>query len=143
MTPKPAYDRPTVALRVEVPEPKPNNPDPSAWRWHALEDVPPGCEYIYSERDLWRALLVYGAAASTCLKPTAHPRFRIIARGLITGRFLAEYVWQWDPFIGRYVPPTEPLIVWPQVHELPPEVVKGALATHQALGSTHEDHLGH
>lgn len=141
VSPKPTYDRPTVAFRVEVPKTAPDSPD--AWRWYRLKGVPAGCEYIYSARDLRRAVLVYGATAAEYLKPTTHPRFRIIARGLITGRFLAEYVWTWRPIVGRYEPPTEPLIVWPATHELPPEVVRGALATRQALGSTHEDHLGY
>jgi len=104
--------------------------------------VPTGCEYVYSARDLRRAVLAYGTAAAVALKPTQHPRFRIIARGLFTGRFLAEYVWQWVPLAGRYEPPTDPLVVWPEVHELPVEVVRGAVETHQPLGSGHEDHMG-
>jgi len=135
------YDRPTVSLRVQVPEPNPGNPN--AWRWGSLYGVAVGYEYVYSERDLRRAVLVYGRAADVLLKPTRYPRFRIIARELFTGRLLAEHIWCWEPIAGDYVPPTEPLIVWPDVHALPAEVVRGALATHQPVGSAHADHMGH
>lgn len=121
---------PTVGLFIEVPEADAG----TAWHWMNLCDQVPAQEFVYSKRDLYRALVSYGSMAAYKLRPLGYTKFRLIARGLFTMRFLAEYVWEWKPRQGCYEPVSEPWIVWPPISEIPEEVRKGAKATGQLPG---------
>lgn len=121
---------PTVGLFIEVPEADAACPARS-WHWVPLGDQVPAREYVYSHRDLYRTLLSYGSLVGYTLRVSNHPKFRIIAKGLFTLRFLAEHVWDWKPQAGAYEPVDEPWILWPPLGELPEEVRKGAKATGQ------------
>lgn len=45
---------------------------------------------------------------------TAAPRFRLIARGLFSGRIVGTYTWEWDAEFDRYRPEAEPWNMWEQ-----------------------------
>lgn len=116
------FDVPTVGLFIEVPQADAG----ASWHWVNLCDQIPAREFIYSKRDLHRALVSYGSMADHKLRPLGYVRFRLIARGLFSLRFLAQYVWEWQPNRGCYEPSGEPWIIWPPVNELPEEVRRGA-----------------
>ncbi|MEU5149765.1 hypothetical protein AB0G42_21610 [Streptomyces yangpuensis] len=124
------FDMPTVGLFIEVPE----SDAGTAWHWVNLCEQIPAREYVYSKRDLYRSLVSYGSLAAYKLRPLGYVRFRLIARGLFTMRFLAEYVWEWKPCAGAYEPVSDPWIVWPPINELPEEVRRGAKLTGQLPG---------
>lgn len=133
MRPHHPFAVPTVGLFVEAPAPNQGCPQGS-WRWARIEHLVPAREYIYSKRDLCRCIRSYGPVLAYSLANGGPDRFRIVARGLFTMRFLAEYVWRWQPHEGRYVPAGAPWIVWPPLNELPAEVRLGAKRTGQLPG---------
>ncbi|AUG87123.1 hypothetical protein HOS57_gp59 [Streptomyces phage AbbeyMikolon] len=120
----PKLETPTVRITVESLE-RPQGPD-GATSWRALEVPAASDEYVYTVGELHRILLAYGAAIG-CMLIKAHvTEFRLVARGLFTGRLLGVYglCWAWDQ--RRFIPRGRPMLSWPPVHELPQEVVVGA-----------------
>lgn len=109
---------PTVCLHVEVPADRActctDGRKCRPWEWRAL--VCPTTapeEYVYTRHELDRVLRTYGHMwALTSAWKYSHPRFRLVARGMFSGRVLGTYVWEWNADLGRYAPEAEPWNLW-------------------------------
>ncbi|MEE1835784.1 hypothetical protein [Streptomyces sp. SP17KL33] len=84
------------------------------WHWMELNGCAPhAVEFVYNRHELLRVLETYGRTAGEMLvRASSAPRYRVMARGLFTGRLLGQYAWEWAPDLGRYTPEPEPWIVW-------------------------------
>jgi hypothetical protein len=114
----PAYV-PTIGLHVQVSSPMTvtNN-----WHWMPLDGCAPhAVEVVHTRHELERVLLSYGPWVATMLvRASSSPRFRIMARGLFTGRLLGQYAWAWNPLHGQYEAEPEPWIVWSKSSSINP-----------------------
>lgn len=102
---------PTVGLHVQISSPMTKTND---WHWLPLDGCAPhAVERIHTRHELERALRSYGQTVAMMLVNMSNvPRFRMVARGLFSGRLLGQYAWTWNPLYGRYEPEPEPWIVW-------------------------------
>jgi hypothetical protein len=108
---------PTVCLHIEVPADSVctcTGRKCKPWEWRALEcptRLPE--EYAYTRHDLDRVMRSYGHVwALTAARQRSDNRFRLVARGLFSGRVLSTYTWGWNAVYGRYEPEAEPWNLW-------------------------------
>lgn len=103
-------DSPTVGLWVEIPVPTHDG----EWEWKALEcPATAPEEYVYTKHELDRVMRSYGNLwAYTMAHKMSAGRFRLVARGLFSGRILGTYMWAWGADRGRYEPEPEPWNLW-------------------------------
>lgn len=126
------YDIPTVEFSVDLYT---RCADTGTWRWVPCTVQSPSRDHIYSKRELCLATVGYGVAASRAIPPAKVIRYRVLARGLVTGLMLADYEWYWDRDSQRYTPVADPWVVWPKVESLPPETRRRV----RQLGIVEED----
>jgi hypothetical protein len=108
------YERPTVEIALDVPTGCPDETRPAYWEWTPCQLVPPVQEYVYTPEELCRVMRSWGELGSTVLRPSSYPRFRLRARGLVSGTMLGHAVWVWDPIPGRYALQGDLWITWPK-----------------------------
>jgi hypothetical protein len=102
---------PTVGIHVQVSSPMTATND---WHWMPINGCAPhAVELVHTRHELDRVLRSYGpVVAAMVVRASTTPRFRLIVRGLFTGRLLGQYAWEWSPCNGRYEAEPEPWIVW-------------------------------
>jgi len=120
------YERPTVGLELDVTISR----DAQRWEWTPCTTIDPVEEYAYTPEEICRLLRVYGEMGSTRLMPTSYPRFRVLCKGLFTGRLLGTYEWTWKASLGRYRPSGDVWVSVPPMSEWPEEARRGYEAQH-------------
>lgn len=122
----------TVNVCVAVPE----FIRPGVWRWVHAEESLIGAEAVYRADDLESVLLAYGAVVARATYVRPFPRFRLLARGLgAQRRVVGEYHYEWHAKARRFVPAGPPVVLWPTLEELPPELRAIAMGPHAASQS--------
>lgn len=122
-----AFDLPTVEIALDVPKGCLSEPHSQDWQWIPCTQIQPAREYVYTPRELCRVMRQYGELGAVTLRPSSYPRFRLRARGLVSGTMLGHAVWVWDALAGRYALQGDLWITWPKPEDMTPEQ-KAAIA---------------
>lgn len=69
-------------------------------------------EYVYSAREACALVRAYSVTVSRLVRPAEADRFRIMARGRVTGMVLCQDEWQWNTWARAYVPNDAPWCGW-------------------------------
>lgn len=102
---------PTISLCLEIRKRNEECPNGS-WSWVGHPDYPRHHEYVFSEQELVRVIDAAAIQAGIVLAPTGVERFRLVARGLYSGRCLATGSWRWVPMLGRYDAEGDTWVIW-------------------------------